>query len=137
MTPAIPVEAHRLLEAIQERVTTPRPDCQIWSAAVDRGYGRISVGGVVYRVHRVVWELANGPIADGLQIDHVCRMELVTPQENIQRAIPFRPRSVSRRPKTHCKRGHEFTPENTNVRNNGWRECLECKRGWKRSEAVA
>jgi len=29
---------------------------------------------------------------------------------------------------THCKRGHEFTPENTIHKNKRWRGCRECKR---------
>lgn len=32
----------------------------------------------------------------------------------------------NRRNKTHCKRGHEFTPENTMARPNGWRACRTC-----------
>jgi hypothetical protein len=28
--------------------------------------------------------------------------------------------------KTHCKRGHEFTPENTTARSDGGRECRAC-----------
>jgi hypothetical protein len=31
-------------------------------------------------------------------------------------------------PKTHCKRGHEFTPDNTYVRPNSTRKCRECSR---------
>jgi hypothetical protein len=30
--------------------------------------------------------------------------------------------------KTHCKRGHEFTPDNTSIRPNGVRRCRECAR---------
>lgn len=30
--------------------------------------------------------------------------------------------------KTHCKHGHEFTPENTRVTARGERECLRCRR---------
>ena len=30
--------------------------------------------------------------------------------------------------KTHCKRGHEFTPENTYVTSKGWRMCKACGR---------
>lgn len=40
------------------------------------GYGRIRIGsrteGRVHRTHRVSWELANGPIPDGLVICHRC-----------------------------------------------------------------
>ena len=33
-----------------------------------------------------------------------------------------------KRAQTHCKRGHEFTPENTSVRERGTRGCRTCER---------
>jgi hypothetical protein len=30
--------------------------------------------------------------------------------------------------KTHCKRGHEFTPENTYIKQGKWRQCRACQR---------
>lgn len=39
----------------------------------DRGYWTIGIGARKYRAHRVLWEMANGPIPDGLQIDHIDR----------------------------------------------------------------
>lgn len=37
--------------------------------------------------------------------------------------------AVARRGRTHCKHGHEFTPENTYVipGSPGWRQCRTCK----------
>jgi hypothetical protein len=29
--------------------------------------------------------------------------------------------------RTHCKRGHEFTPENTDLTKEGWRQCRICR----------
>jgi len=34
--------------------------------------------------------------------------------------------NANRASKTHCKSGHEFTPENTRVDGNGWRYCKRC-----------
>ena len=34
------------------------------------GYWRVKYKGRSYLVHRVVWELHNGPIPDGIEIDH-------------------------------------------------------------------
>ena len=38
---------------------------------------------------------------------------------------------------THCKRGHEFTPENTVVRSNGYWICRTCKRANERSRPIS
>lgn len=130
--------------ALAERVVTPRPDCLIWTGATDRGYGRISVDGVVQRVHRVAWELANGPIPDGLTIDHLCHvkacvnvehLELVSHGENASRGIRdflARKRQAYPRPqRTHCAEGHPLTAENVLINeftDPGYRRCLTCER---------
>jgi hypothetical protein len=51
-------------------------------------------------------------------------------------AKPSRTRWAKADPLTHCKNGHEYTPENsfTNVR--GYRECRECKRERSRKFAA-
>lgn len=109
-------------ERVAARSITPRPDCLIWVGAVDRGYGRISVDGVVKRVHRVTWEAANGPIPDDLVLDHLCgikqcvnveHMELVTQAENSARgtrAFTGRLRQVVKRRRRPglCAKGHSL-----------------------------
>jgi hypothetical protein len=121
-----------------EKVTSPHvPDrCWIWQAATDGGsrYGSIYRDGRLVRAHRVAYEMLVGPIPDGLVIDHLCRvtlcvnpahMEVVTQRENIMRGeAPTATNAV----KTHCKRGHEFTPENTRLTRQGGRCCLSCER---------
>lgn len=34
--------------------------------------------------------------------------------------------------RTHCPRGHEYTPENIYRKDDGLRRCKECKRAWNR-----
>ena len=47
--------------------------CWEWTAATNgKGYGHIGVDGRVRRAHRVSWEMANGPIPEGMHIDHRC-----------------------------------------------------------------
>lgn len=42
------------------------------SGCVNRdGYLRVCLHGKRYRVHRIIWEMENGPIPDGMQIDHI------------------------------------------------------------------
>lgn len=106
--------------------------CWLWTAAVDRrGYGRFQLQGRTVGAHRFAYELLVGPITAGLQIDHLCRvtscvnpahMEPVTADEN-------RRREAEANRKSHCPRGHEFTPENTYVSpTNGGRNCRTCDR---------
>lgn len=41
-------------------------------------------------------------------------------------ASGLRSSNAERASKTHCKHGHEFTPENTHTNKNGWRYCKRC-----------
>jgi hypothetical protein len=116
--------------------------CWEWTANTDpRGYGRIKVGGrngQKAKAYRVSYELAYGPIPEGLTIDHLCRvrhcinpahLEAVPMVVNTLRGISVP--AINAR-KTHCIRGHEFTPENTYRSTNGrggtGRGCRACLR---------
>lgn len=109
--------------------------CWLWTGYVVRrnGYGRVSSGSKPTTVHRLVYRLLVGPIEN--QLDHLCRvrhccnpahLEDVTNKENVLRGDG--PTAVNAR-KTHCKRGHELTPENTYLRPNGYRNCRVCASG--------
>lgn len=39
--------------------------------ATSNGYVRVNVGGVSYGVHRLVWELHNGEVPVGYEVDHI------------------------------------------------------------------
>lgn len=49
-------------------------ECTQWTGwlSVD-GYGKFKVGGKSTFAHRYAWERVNGPIPDGMVIDHACR----------------------------------------------------------------
>lgn len=48
-------------------------DCWIWTGSRDRkNYGRIELNRIPMLTHRLSWELANGPIPDGLFVCHRC-----------------------------------------------------------------
>ena len=113
--------------------------CWIWTGATAMGYGRINAGGrhgKSLQAHRVAYEFMVGPIPAGLQLDHLCRnkrcvnplhLEAVTQRENLLRGDTIPGRNAA---KTHCIRGHEFTPDNTILRGRveGGRDCRTCKR---------
>jgi len=90
--------------------------CWLWTGGTAGGtpgdrYGYIGPGrrgsGPMLRVHRVVWELLVGPIPEGLELDHLCRvriccnpdhLEPVTHRENLRRGAhgPGIPRKRTR-----------------------------------------
>lgn len=108
--------------------------CWPWTAGGDgNGYGYFRVGAKRVLAHRFVYELLVGPIPEGLQIDHLCRvraccnpdhLEAVTQRENLLRGAGHPAVNAA---KTHCVNGHEFTPENTYVWHGG-RHCRACRR---------
>ena len=116
---------------------TPEPNtgCWLWLGTIQRGYGHIHFAGKKRRAHRVSYELARGPIPDGLVLDHLCcekscvnpdHLEATTDAVNIQRAPNHSSKQLAAR--THCKHGHAFTPENTCVKSDGARSCITCRR---------
>lgn len=128
-----------LVERFLEKVSPePNSGCWLWTGAVKaRGYGAFWAWGRSREAHRVSYELFVGPIPMGLQMDHLCRnssctnpshLEPVTLQENVRRSIAAGGHvSVRRKKQRHCKRGHEFTPENTCRHHDGGRICRACK----------
>lgn len=106
------------------------------------GYTGWDVGGKRknVRVHRLFYETFVGPIPEDLEIDHICQVKLcvnplhlraVTHQENLKTRNHRGPAK-----KTHCKRGHEFTAENT-YWSKGFKNCRTCRteavRRWRAS----
>lgn len=119
---------------------TKTDTCWLWTAYLRRGYGKIKISNRTVLAHRFAYEMLVGPIPDGLQLDHLCRvrncvnpahLEPVTSRENTLRgATP----AALNAAKTHCKNGHEYTPENTylikptKTQPNGARACRTCRR---------
>lgn len=54
-------------------------DCWLWTLTPKRGYGVVRDDqGKVVQVHRWVWEFFNGPIPEGLTLDHLIESGVCT-----------------------------------------------------------
>lgn len=109
-------------------ITDPA-ECWEWTAGKrsHKGYGGFN--GKHY-AHRFAYELAVGPIPDGLTLDHLCRnrlcvnpdhLEPVTARENTLRGES--PNVVTARTGV-CKRGHSM--DDAYIERDGSRQCRHC-----------
>lgn len=106
-------------------------DCIIFNRSLTpSGYGYMWNGKRNELVHRIAYRIAKGEIPEGLEVDHACKnrscinpehLEAVTHAVNMERAVN------ANRIKTHCKRGHELSPENVYMEKYGSRRCITCR----------
>lgn len=118
--------------------------CWIWQGYSLHGYGQINRGATEGRglTHRVTYEALLGPVPEGLELDHTCRipaccnpahLEAVTHAENVRRGNGWGAGGRYWRSQTHCKRGHAFDAVNTYFDRRGRRACRACKRAWAKA----
>lgn len=120
--------------------TSSRNECWLWRGRKDESgtgkhrrarYGRFTIPGARNMMaHRYAWELRNGKIPKGMEIDHLCgitacvnpdHLEAVTRRENLRRAIGHRWGT--------CKQGHKIKGDNIyEYTSNGRkkRRCFRC-----------
>lgn len=124
------------------RIESMGDGCWIWRGAkAPPGYGQMRAGGAPRCAHRISYRIFVGPIPDGLEIDHLCRvllcvnpkhLEPVTHRENTLRGTSPTAKQAQ---KIVCNRGHVL-PAATKHR----RRCMICRRltdrEWRRRASV-
>lgn len=144
------------LSRFQSRVGPPDPitGCMEWQCSTKERYARFGVNGHSWYAHQVAYALAHeGMLPANLVVRHTCdNTRCVRPDHLLigTQAANNRDRwmrgryagttyGAQRREATHCKRGHEYTPENTRWYRGG-RRCKTCLREdqrafWDRQKA--
>jgi hypothetical protein len=148
--------AERFWEKVNKHGPVPeyRPElgpCWLWSTPINAGgYGIFYVDGRTVLAHRWACQYFAGPIPDGLDPDHLCRvracvkfmadehgpahLDLVTPLVNFLRGES--PAALAVRT-NHCQRGHPFDEANTYWTPGGKRRCRTCVQLRQLSRAAA
>ena len=127
-----PLTYEILMREILSRIdeTSSEIGCWLYTGANSgNGYGRYSRN----YVHREMYEAMVGPIPEGYQIDHLCRvrrccnpahLEAVTQRENILRGSGLG--AIASR-EQRCIRGHDLSnPTVVRERPDGGRYCIPC-----------
>jgi hypothetical protein len=123
-----------------ERLSIPEPNsgCRIWLGSIWDGYGCFTVGRKSKRAHIASWEEEKGPIPEGMELDHKCRvrccievghLEPVPHKVNVNRGIRHLPKLFC----DICNSPYEVL-QNARGRNpiRGCRQCVNERRRERR-----
>lgn len=101
----------------------PIGDCVLWRGSLhNEGYGQDGA----QLAHRVAYKKAKGPIPYGKELHHICENRRCVNPDHLLPVTRSEHKLIHCR-KTHCKQGHEYTPENTYVSPDGLkRNCRAC-----------
>lgn len=118
-------------------------ECLLWNLFVDpkSGYGYVRYDGHMRLAHKVHWELTNGPVLEGMELDHTCRkrscinlkhLEPVPHQVNVARGILGETTRKRMTRLTTCQKGHLYSEVGVRLNTDGTKRCRACAREWDR-----
>lgn len=117
-------------------------ECWFWTGAkTSDGYAQAKLAGRFTRVHRYAYEVYVGDtLEEDAPLHHLCGNKLCV---NPAHLAPLASHSEHRQlhvaiapPRTHCKHGHAFTPENTYWAKGKYRQCRTCHRNREKERAL-
>jgi hypothetical protein len=112
---------------LERRVEVRESGCWEWTGHVQtNGYGQMQVEEAKIAVHRLAWMLFRGPIPIDTDVHHRCENRRCVNPDHLELVDHYDHKREHHR-KTHCKRGHPFTPENSYVSSTGARRCRNAR----------
>ena len=112
-------------------------DCWDWQAFINKfGYGQFRIGKQVIGAHRVSYLLEYGEFDKTLDVCHSCdnprcvnpkHLWLGTASDNVWDMAKKGRHGMQRKYGKQCKRGHQYTEDNTGLNLNGTKYCKTCK----------
>ena len=133
----------RVIDRVLSRVRDTADGCVETNYSTgSHGYGQIGWHDEDRRrmalTHRVAWIAKNGPIPEGMTVDHICRnrkclnvehLRLLTNSENAS--------DNGFRSRTHCPAGHPYAGPNLYIDPTGGRRCRTCAKAHAARRNVA
>jgi hypothetical protein len=108
---------------------TKTEGCWFWKGKSVRGNGYGNFGQLA--AHRVSYMLFVGPIPDGYDIHHRCRVRMCVNPQHLE-ALPHHKHiagiTAENAKKTECIHGHPFDAQNTYIRVRDGRATRQCRR---------
>ena len=78
------------LARLMSHIRVDPSGCWIWTGSLnDGGYGQTSWRGRMTRAHRVSYALLKGPLVEGLEIDHLCRVISCVNPAHLEQVEPW------------------------------------------------
>ena len=140
-------------ERFWEKVQKSADGCWLWTGTQNgRGYGSLHSGQRANRktlkAHRYSYELHTGEtVPSSMEVMHSCdnrlcvnpaHLSVGTKADNMRdMAAKGRVCTIGKSRVTHCHKGHEFTPENTDITTQGHRRCRTCRLEQQRAAYLA
>ena len=128
------------IDRFLSKITPTKDGCLVWTGSTNqKGYGRFSINYKKVAVHRFSYETYVGEIPEDMFILHSCdNRPCVLPSHLRVGTASDKMKDMGERNKTrtygsprasHCKRGHERTPEsNWTSPTTGRRTCRVCRK---------
>lgn len=142
-----PTMEERVSHYLTRVSVSPDRGCWIWDGKKrpTDGYACVTIDYRSHLLHRVVYEHLVRPLSSTETLHHKCEVtSCINPQhlepcshaEHRERHGGFRQIAAAsakaRSERTHCAKGHEYTPENTILRPGSWRKCRICDNARRR-----